>query len=92
MGPGIPTRPGSQRNPSNVGAVGSSGSKRKGRQHLPKVGTPKDLEWRRHEHLEEAIHPFSDEPDRRRSSVGAIVAIAVLALVLVGILGLILFT
>ena len=74
------------------GAVGSSGSKRKGRQHLPKVGSPEDLEWRRHEHVEEAMHPFSDDPDRRRSPVGAIVAIAVLAVVLLGILGLILIT
>jgi hypothetical protein len=72
--------------------VGSSGEKRKGRQHLPKVGTPKDLAWERHERIEEALHPFSDDPDGRRSPVGAAVAIVVLAVVLLGILGLILFT
>jgi len=72
--------------------VGSSGEKRKGRQHLPKVGTPKDMAWDRHERIEEALHPFSDNPDRRRGPLGAIVLVAAVVLVLVGIFALILFT
>jgi len=74
------------------GAVGSSGEKRKGRQHLPKVGTPADMEWERHERIEEALHPFSDDPERRRGRVAVVVAVVVVAVVLLGILGLVFLT
>jgi hypothetical protein len=70
--------------------VGSSGEKRKGRHHLPKVGTPADMEWERHERIEEALHPFSDDPGRRRGRtatvVTVIVAVVVVLLVILGLL------
>jgi hypothetical protein len=73
--------------------VGSSGEKRKGRRHLPKVGTPADMEWERHEHIEEALHPFSDDPGRRRGRTVTIITVVVaLVVALVVILGLILLT
>jgi|RhiMetdeSRZDD1v2_1073273.scaffolds.fasta_scaffold2143220_1 hypothetical protein len=92
MGQGIPIRWPSQKGALFSGVVGSSGMKRKGRKHLPKVDSPQDREWERHERIEEAMHPFSDDPDRRRGPLAAIVTIAVLALVLLGILGLVIFT
>jgi len=73
--------------------VGSSGEKRKGRSHLPKVGTPAEEQWERHEHLEEALHPFSDNPGRRRSPVATWVTLAIVVVVaLIVIVGLIAFT
>jgi hypothetical protein len=77
--------------------VGSSGErrreKRKNRGHLPKVGTPADQEWERHEHVEEVLHPFSDEPDRRRSRTATIVTVAIAIIAaLVVIFGLVALT
>jgi hypothetical protein len=77
--------------------MGSSGErrreKRKNRGHLPKVGTPADQEWERHEHVEEVLHPFSDDPDRRRSPAATVITIAIVIVVaLVVILGLIALT
>jgi hypothetical protein len=73
--------------------VGSSGEKRKGRRHLPKVGTPAEERWERHEHLEEALHPFSDDPGRRRSSTSTVVAVVIAVVVaLIVIVGLIVLT
>ena len=73
--------------------MGSSGEKRKGRRHLPKVGTPADMEWERHERTEEALHPFSDDPGRRRSpAVTAVTVVVVIVVALVVILGLIVLT
>jgi hypothetical protein len=77
--------------------VGSSGArrreKRKNRGHLPKVGTPADQEWERHEHVEEVLHPFSDDPDRRRSRTANVITIAIVIVVaMVVIFGLIALT
>jgi hypothetical protein len=77
--------------------VGSSGERRrektKNRGHLPKVGTPADQEWERHEHLDEVLHPFSDEPDRPRSRTATIITVAIVIVVaLVVIFGLVALT
>ena len=73
--------------------MGSSGEKRKGRRHLPKVGTPADMEWERHERIEEALHPFSDDPGRRRGRTATVVTVAIVIVVaLIVILGLIVLT
>ena len=67
--------------------------KRKGRRHLPKVGTPADEQWERHEHLEEVLHPFSDDPGRRHSSTVAVVTVVIAVLVaLIVVFGLIVLT
>jgi hypothetical protein len=67
--------------------VGSSGEKRKGRRHLPKVGTPAAEQWERHERIEEALHPFSDDPDRRRSAVATWVTVAIVVVVALIVIG-----
>jgi hypothetical protein len=65
--------------------------KRKGRQHLPKVGTPKEMSWELHEEREQALHPFSDHPDRR-GPVAAVIAIAVIAAVIIAVLAFVLLS
>jgi hypothetical protein len=77
--------------------VGSSGERRREKTkqggHLPKVGTPADQEWERHEHVEEVLHAFSDEPDGPRSRTATIVTVAIVIVVaLVVIFGLIALT
>jgi hypothetical protein len=57
------------------------------------VGTPADEEWERHEHLEEVLHPFSDDPDRPRSRTATIITVAIVIVVaLVVIFGLVALT
>jgi uncharacterized membrane protein len=89
---GVPTTPPSQQWPPSVTVVGSSGEKRKGRQHLPKVGTPKDMAWELHEEREQALHPFSDDADRRRGRIAAIIAVIVVAVVILAVLAFVLVT
>jgi len=74
--------------------MGSSGMKRKGRQHLPKVGTKPSNERERHAQLEEAMHPFSADPNRRGtgSGLGVIITVLVAIVVIAGVIALILFT
>jgi hypothetical protein len=70
--------------------VGSSGAKRKGRRHLPKVGTRPANEHQLHDRREAALHPFSEDPfDRRRSPTTIIVAILVAVVVLIGIVAIV---
>ena len=71
--------------------MGSSGSKsRKGRRHLPKVGTRPANEHQLHDRREAALHPFSEDPfDRRRSPVTIIVALLVAFIVLIGVIAII---
>ena len=71
--------------------MGSSGSKsRKGRRHLPKVGTRPANEHQLHDRREAALHPFSEDPfDKGRSPVTIIVAILVALIVIVGVVALI---
>ena len=81
----IPTNPSSQQWRPSLTGVGSSGEKRKGRQHLPKVGSPKEMAWELHEEREQALHPFSDRPDRRLGPAAAIIAVLIIALVIVAV-------
>jgi len=71
--------------------MGSSGMKRKGRKHLPKVGTPQQLEHELHDSREVALHPFSGNPLRRRKGYG-VFAVVVAAFAFVGVIALIAFT
>jgi hypothetical protein len=74
--------------------MGSSGMKRKGRRHLPKVGTRPANEHELHERREEALHPFSEDPwrRRRRTPLTAAIAVAVGVLIAFGVVALIAFT
>ncbi len=71
--------------------MGSSGSKRKGRRHLPKVGTRPAEEHELHDRREVALHPFAADPLQRGGPpygviavvVAIVVALAILAFVLV---------
>ena len=69
--------------------MGSSGMKRKGRKHLPKVGTRQANEYELHDRRERALHPFSEDPWRRRHGGSAIAAVVVALVVLIGIVALI---
>jgi hypothetical protein len=72
--------------------MGSSGMKRKGRSHLPKVGTRPANERELHERRAEALHPFSSDPSRRRGAGYGIMAMVVAVVVVVGIIALIVAT
>jgi len=73
--------------------MGSSGMKRKGRRHLPKVGTRPAIEYDVKEHREEALHPFAADPSRRRRSPGqTLIALAIVAIVAIGVIALIIVT
>jgi hypothetical protein len=70
--------------------VGSSGSKRKGRRHLPKVGTRPANEHQLHDRREAALHPFSEDPfDRRRTPTTIVIAILVALIVLIGVIAIV---
>jgi hypothetical protein len=57
------------------------------RQHLPKVGTPQNQSWERHEGTTHMEHPFSDDPSVRRGPWAVIVAIIVIVALLAGLVG-----
>ena len=63
--------------------------KRKGRRHLPKVGSPANIDHEIHEHRREALHPFSSDPDARRGPAATVAAIAIVLIVVIAIIGLI---
>ena len=70
--------------------MGSSGSKRKGRRHLPKVGTRQANEHQLHDRREAALHPFTEDPfDRRRGPSTTVIAIIVAVVVLIGVIAII---
>ena len=69
--------------------MGRSGMKRKGRRHLPKVGSPANIDHELHERRAEVLHPFSSDPWARRGPTSTVVAIAVALIVVIGIIGLI---
>ena len=69
--------------------MGRSGMKRKGRKHLPKVGTRPAREALSHEHRSRGAHPFASNPSRRYGRGWAIGTAIVAILVVIGIIGLI---
>ena len=66
--------------------------KRKGRRHLPKVGTKPALEHELHDRRAEVLHPFSADPWRRRGVGYGIIAVVVAVVVALGLIGLVAFT
>jgi hypothetical protein len=73
--------------------MGSSGMKRKGRRHLPKVGTRPAVDYAETEHRERALHPFATDPSRRQRNPGATpIALAIVAMVAIGVIALIVVT
>jgi hypothetical protein len=72
--------------------MGKSGMKRKGRQHLPKVGSPANVDYETHERRKDALHPFSTDPDKKSGPTSTIIAIVVALIVVITIIGLIAIT
>ena len=72
--------------------MGSSGMKRKGRTHLPKVGTRQAAEYELHDRRERALHPFSEDPWRRGGTGSRIFAAVVGIGVAIGVVALIVAT
>jgi hypothetical protein len=75
--------------------VGNSGEKRKGRRHLPKVGTSTDMKLMHRRQRREIEHDIGLDPHRgpaaRRALVYLLLGIA-FAIVVIGALSLWLFT
>lgn len=63
--------------------------KRKGRQHLPKVGSPANVDYEIHARRKAALHPLASDPDTRRGPGWTVVAIGVLLIVVIAIVSLI---
>jgi hypothetical protein len=61
--------------------------KRKGRQHLPKVGTEADLAWQRREGVGHLEHPFTDDPTARTGLWVKIVAVLVVIVLVASLIG-----
>jgi hypothetical protein len=72
-----------------IARMGSSGMKRKGRSHLPKVGTRLANEQELRDRRAEALHPFAGDPRRRGGTAYQITAIIVAVVVLIGVIALI---
>ena len=68
--------------------MGSSGMKRKGRSHLPKVGTRLANEQELRDRRAEALHPFAGDPRRRGGTAYQITAIIVAVVVLIAVIAL----
>ncbi len=67
--------------------------KRKGRRHLPKVGTRPAIEHDVQEHRARALHPFAADPSRRQRTPGVtLIAIAIAVIVAIGVIALIVVT
>jgi hypothetical protein len=66
--------------------------KRKGRRHLPKVGTRPQVEHQLHDRREAAMHPFAEDPFRRRGPSSYVIAALVALVVAIGVIALIVAT
>ncbi len=69
--------------------MGSSGMKRKGRKHLPKVGTRTAVEYELQDRRARALHPFSEDPWRRGVASHWVTGIIVAVFVAIGVIALI---
>jgi hypothetical protein len=73
--------------------MGSSGMKRKGRRHLPKVGTRSATEYELEDHRERALHPLAADPSRRRRTPGlTLIALAIAVDAAIGVIALVVVT
>jgi hypothetical protein len=73
--------------------MGSSGSKRKGRSHLPKVGTPANNQHELDARRQRALHPFSEDPSAKRGGAASQITAVIVGVVLaIGVVGIIIFT
>ena len=72
--------------------MGSSGMKRKGRKHLPKVGTRPANEHELHDRREEALHPFSADPFRPRGDDSRVLAIVIGFVVVIAVIAVLVAT
>lgn len=73
--------------------MGSSGMRRRGRGHLPKVGSRAEMEHELHDRREVAMHPFDADPlNRRRSRFGWISAAVIALLVAIGVVAVVVAT
>jgi hypothetical protein len=63
--------------------------KRKGRTHLPKVGTRPAMEQSLQDRRAHAMHPFAEDPYVRRGPNSWIIGVAVAIVVAIGIIALI---
>jgi hypothetical protein len=61
--------------------------KRKGRKHMPKVGTKQDLAWEHKEGVAHLEHPFSDDPTRRTGMWAGLLAVGVVILLIIAAIG-----
>jgi hypothetical protein len=67
--------------------------KRKGRKHLPKVGTRPADAHELHDRRESALHPFAEDPfDRRKGPGYAVMAALVVLVVVIGVVAVVLAT
>jgi hypothetical protein len=62
---------------------------RKGRKHLPKVGTRPAIEQDLRDRRERALHPFAEDPWRRGLAGHWLVGIVVALVVAIGVIALI---
>ena len=72
--------------------MGSPGMTRKGRRHLPTVGSPANIDYEIHARRKDALHPFSSDPDARRGPTPTVVVIGVVLIVVIAIIALIALT
>ena len=72
--------------------MGSSGENRKGRRHLPKVGTAPEEAWVERERRNEALHPFSSDLRKYRNRKVGLSGAVVALVVVLGLVALVLFT
>jgi hypothetical protein len=63
--------------------MGSSGMKRKGRKHLPKVGTPAERAWEEREARRDVVGNLGIHPDRGGASRAAYYVVGVVAALVV---------
>ena len=63
--------------------------KRKGRRHLPKVGTRQQLDHELHDRRERALHPFSEDPFDGGGRGYGLIAVIVAIVIAIGVIALI---